>query len=289
MKLWKNKFVGVDISAAKVKVAQLKMNKSTPIIQQLAQKVLNTPLSSMGVDELAAALKELLTGINYKNGIITASLPAEELILKLVPVPVMDKEELETAMCFEGEAMVSGETDQWVIRHIPLFNGAEGAVVLLVAAPRQLTLLIYEAFKILGIKLHGIDIQPFALWRVSKLWRDTTSCTAMLNVDDKSGQLIVVNNGYIKFARILAADTDDIARDLGRSLELYNFQSPFPVQQLFITGELTQKHSNLNIDLDLPVKKGIITGDFFQQESEKQHQLEYSTAMGLALGWHLNV
>ncbi|MBM7854508.1 type IV pilus assembly protein PilM [Desulfohalotomaculum tongense] len=295
--LKKDAFVGVDVGYKTVKIAQVKIQNNKPVITGLGCSALENNINNLGTEEFAGVLKHLLNQINYREEAVFTVMPCDQMLLKTTVVPNMKAEEMETAMYFEIRSLLPPEAQDWVTRHVPLKpgDGELGEVpVLLAAAPRQRAVLFYEAFKLAGARLNAIDIQPFALWRLSNHWcADSKTSCAIMNVDANNTQMIIVRNGYIQYTRVLAAGSDHTAEnhnplidETARSLELYSFQFPHPVQQIIVTGEVSKMKDFplcLAEKLDLPVEVGTAQLEVTNR-LKQQNTACYTVAVGLALG-----
>lgn len=250
--------VGVEVGNNSVKVVQISSRQGNLSVSGMGSALL--PTETLTVEGLAATLTQCFREFKYHGEEVIATLPAEQLIYRILTVPVMTQTELETAMFYEAHDMLkqnNQEVNQWVVRHCLLdsiSNNQHQVKVLLVAAPRQSVLLLYEAFKTAKLKLKMIDIPYFGLWRfVRPQLAEMKENCALIHIDEGTTLLMIVKNKVLHHLRLLSLGYNNIqqqgttsyVQQLDNTMEIY--QQQMPVQKIILNG--TEDTSNLLTDL----------------------------------------
>lgn len=290
--------VGVEVGNNIIKAVQISSRQGNLSVSGMGSAPL--PTETPTVEGLVAALTQCFGQFNYHGAAeVITTLPAEQLIYRTLTVPVMTETELETAMFYEAQdmlnQMLNQEMDHWVVRHCilePLSNDQHQVRVLLVAAPRQLVLLLHEAFKRAKLKLKMIDFPYFGLWRsVRPQLAEIQENCALIHINEGTTLLMIVKNNGLHHLRLLPLGFNNIqqqgaasyVQQLDNTLEIY--QQQMPVQKLILTG--IEDISNFVADLDkiigLPVERVQWPPMLANQLSEN-----YIIATGLALQGYAN-
>lgn len=283
----------------KIKMSKVVLQKGTPAVTALRSSCLQVNFNQLNIDEFAAVLKNLFDQEKYNGEPVTASMPSDRLLLKVTAFPVMKEKELETAVYYETRGLLPEAADDWIIRHVPLGLSplsSRQIPVLLIAVPRQRAVLFYEAFKLAGIKLSSIDLNFFALWRVAKFWAAAADKpAAVINIGSYNSQLIILQNRYIQYVRVLdvgkrhisGGDFSRLFNEFRTARELFNYHFPQLLQEVIITGEAVDEHdisTAFSRELGLPVKVGIHRLKISTSVSQQAESTSvYSAALGLAL------
>jgi type IV pilus assembly protein PilM len=287
--LLNNQVVGVEVGSNGIKAVQISSPKGRPHITGMGSAPL--PIEELTVDILATTLTQCFAQFKHHRGEVIATLPAEQLIYRTLTVPAMDQVELDTAMFYEAQDMLNQEVEDWVVRHCVLGttpNNHHQVKVLLVAAPRQPVLLLYEAFKAVNLKLMMIDIPYFGLWRFARQQlAETKENCALVHIDADATLLMIVKNQAIHHLRLLPLGyqhiqqqgNDSYVQQLDNAIEIY--QQQIPVQKLILSGsgDITYLVTDLSKTIGLPVE----TVHWPPMLANDQLSADYIMATGLAL------
>src|SRR5947207_7549508 len=188
--------LGLDIGSNYIKVVEARLTKDRAVVTALG--VMPTPTDAVDNNvildpaALGAAIKKLLeqTGIKTKKVVSTVA-SQSSLVVRIIPVPKMNRAELEEAMKWEVERHVPFQPSEIVRDFQPLTRaedvpeGGQMEVLLAVAQDGFVNQHV-AALRAAGLEPVAIDIQPLALSR---------SLLDLSNGSGPTGQVAVVNLG----------------------------------------------------------------------------------------------
>jgi type IV pilus assembly protein PilM len=229
--------VGLDIGTDSIKVAEAKFAKDGITITGLG--IARTPQGAIEneviVDSkaLGDAIKALLneSGIKTRKCVSCVS-GASQVVVRVISVPKMKREELAETMKWEVERHVPFSPSEVVMDFQPLdLPGADPAAaemeVLLAVAQQQLIDSHVEALLAAGLKPIAIDIEPLAVSRsLVELSKNgaMSETVAVVNIGSARTDLGIFENGILTFPSppvgVAGINfTREIAEALGQTLE----------------------------------------------------------------------
>lgn len=229
--------VGLDIGTDTIKVAEAKFAKGGIAITGLG--IGRTPQgvieNEVVVDPktLGSAIKALLAESGIKTKKVVSSVSgASQVVIRVISVPQMKREELAETMKWEVERHVPFSPQEVVMDFQPLDNpsadpNAAEMEVLLAVAQQGLVEGHVEALLAAGLQPMAIDIEPLAASRsLIELSQNgaMSETVAILNIGSTRTDLGVYENGVLTFPSppISVAGinfTREIAEALGQTLE----------------------------------------------------------------------
>lgn len=220
----KNHFIGIDIGAYQIKIAEVKIIDGIPEVISLRRypsppKVWTDQLEE---ESLVLALKEI---INPQLKEAITCIGGEKLISRIVRLPQMSNKELDAAVKFELEKFVPIPVDQLITRQVRLeeINDSQekGQNVLLLAAPTATVYQYYGIFSRAGLLVTAIDLQSFALWRL--FGRTAKGTLAITDIGAETSHFVVVKDGLIQFIRLLPVGSNILTSHL---MDIYGLDFP---------------------------------------------------------------
>lgn len=229
--------VGIDIGSQAIKVVEAKATKTG--IQITALAIAPTP---EGVIEngiitdpsgLGASIKKLLN----ENGIkarkcVSAVSGQSSVVLRVIEVPKMTKDELAETMKWEVERQVPFSPTEVVMDYQPLEKpnqapDAQNMEVLLAVAQQDMINRHVEALMAAGLKPTAIDVVPLAAGRALIDLADTEAnehVIAVLDIGDVNADMGIFERGILTFPSppmpVAGVNISRaISEDLGESLE----------------------------------------------------------------------
>lgn len=218
----RNHFIGVDIGAREIKVAEVKVTDGRPEVVALRCRPSPPGVWNEQFDEeaLVLALKELA---NPRLRQVITCIGGEKVVSRVVRLPVMSDREVEAAARFEVEKFVPVPVDQLIIRHVRLGGSENGAGtmqnILLLAVPAATVYRYHSIFSRAGLTVTAIDLQAFALWRLFS--REAPGTAAIADIGARTSHLVVVRDGAIRFVRLLPVGGDTVT---GFLMEAYGIE-----------------------------------------------------------------
>lgn len=218
----RNHFIGVDVGARDVKVAEVKVIDGAPEVVALRRCPSPPGVWNEQFDEeaLVQALKELA---NPRLRQVITCIGGEKVVGRVVRLPAMSERELEAAARFEVEKFVPVPVDQLIIRHVRLGESTNGGGtmqnILLLAVPAATVYRYHSIFSRAGLTVTALDLQAFALWRL--FGREVAGTVAVADIGAATSHLVVVRDGAIRFVRLLPVGGDTVTRFL---MEAYGIE-----------------------------------------------------------------
>lgn len=297
----KKHFTGVDIGAGHIKVAEIEVVDGTPEVVALRMAPSPPGVWSDHLDEeaLVQALKEVL---NPNCREVITCIGSEKAVCRSVQLPQMGEKELWSALKIEIQKYVPVPVSQLVIRYVKLGQAENGAEhksagepkaagggqdlqdLLILAAPLPIVYQYHGIFSRSGYTVTAVDLQAFALWRV--FGRNTPGSTAMVDIGAKTSHLVLVQDGLIRFIRLLPAGSEDpagISKELQRSLDYYGAHEHISVGKLLLSGQISntdELNEHLRQSLEINTEVGSPAVDF---TGDELYDPAYAVSVGLAL------
>jgi len=208
----KTRYVGVDLGAEYIKVAEVHLVKGRPQVVSLIS--CPTPEGAVGETLDEERLLPVLAEFVEQNGlsrreVITAVAGSQVITrhVRLAPVP---SRQLEAAVREEAARQIPKSLEELVLRHV-LLGTEEGPAgrrwhVLLVAAPTALVQQYYEVLMQAGLVVAAVDLQLLALWRtyLGVAPAAHEGAWAVVDVGATTTHLAVIDGRELKFSRTLA-------------------------------------------------------------------------------------
>lgn len=189
--------LGVDIGNQTVKAVEVRLAGNRPEVMAEAE----APTPPVTAEDLAEeALTETLLSLKaratFRARQVATALRGTGAIERIIKMPLMPKQELESALCYEAEELFPFPLNEVSLRHVILGKKEKQQNVLLVAAPLSLIYKYHRAFTKAGLPLAIIDLPVLALWRL-----------LYLQEERKRGVLALLDIGA-RVSRFLVADED---------------------------------------------------------------------------------
>ena len=229
--------VGLDIGADSIKVAEARYGKDG--ISVTALGIARTPEgvieNEVIVDPkaLANALKALLAESGIKTKQVTSSVAGQShVVIRVIEVPKMAKEELAETMKWEVERQVPFPPNEVVMDYQPLEKpnadpNAQNMEVLLAVAQEELINSHVETLRAAGLKPVAIDIEPLAAGRAllsGNGGAPKDEIVAIVNIGAGDTDLGIFEQGLLTFPSpplsiAGISFTREIAEALGQTLD----------------------------------------------------------------------
>jgi type IV pilus assembly protein PilM len=229
--------VGIDIGSQAIKVVEAKATKTGVQITALA--IVPTPEGVMenGIITDPAGLGAVIKKLLSENGIkartcVSAVSGQSSVVLRVIVVPKMTRDELAETMKWEVERQVPFSPTEVVMDYQPLDKpnqapDAQNMEVLLAVAQQDMINRHVEALMAAGLKPSAIDVVPLAVGRAridlaNNEAKDHT--IAVLDIGDVNADMGIFEHGILTFPSppmpVAGVNiTRAISEDLGESLE----------------------------------------------------------------------
>jgi type IV pilus assembly protein PilM len=259
----KNHFVGVDIGAHSIKVVETRVldNDVETISQQCYPSIPGVWTDNFDEESLVVALNQGNIPLNE----VVACIGGEKVIARSSWFPSMSDKELASAAQIEIGKFLPASTEKMEVRYVRLdqdpiaqvskkltmdMAGGVGQTVLLLAVPSAIVYQYHSIFSRAGMTVTAFDLQAFALWRV--FGRDLAGTVAIIDLGEKTSQLVVVKNGSIQFIRLMPVGgeiltktiSDNFSVDMAQAQKLKEESSVARDSEIYLQSGMPQRIGN---------------------------------------------
>jgi type IV pilus assembly protein PilM len=224
------KVVGLDIGTTAVRAAEVSVRRGQVVLERIGQAGLpeGAVIDGEVTDPaaVATALKDLWRRTRIGTRRVIIGVANQRVVVRLVDLPWMPPAELRSSLAFQAGDYLpipvdQTELDYAVIGEQEPAGGQRLLRVLLVAAQKEMLAGHLEAVRLAGLRSAGIDLNPIALLRsLGPVAGFEEGAEALVDVGARVTNLVVHNNGVLRFVRILLMGGDDVTSTLERVLEL---------------------------------------------------------------------
>ena len=227
------------------------------LVQQDAAAV---ELTGDTAEEVMASIDLPENVTEHLTGDITVPLRTSELLMRVMELPSLDKDEIADMVGFQIDKISPFPQDQLAISHEVLRQTEETSLVLMAAAKRNCIDTLGDTFVAKGVRVHGIDARVLG-WM--KLLQDeghvsSDQCEIFIIDDHIDFSMVVIASGIPVAFRML--DTPDVDTNPAESL----------------AGEIGYTLTTLETERDLPApaaiqfwSRGDLAEDVLAKLSEK--------------------
>jgi type IV pilus assembly protein PilM len=224
------KIVGLDIGTTAVRAAELSVRRGRVVLERLGQAGL--PQGAVVDGEVAdppavtAAIKALWRRARIGGKHVIVGVANPRVVVRLVDLPWMEPQELRRSLAYQaGEYLPipvdEAELDYDVISEYENASGQRLLRVLLVAAQKEMLAGHLKAVAAAGLRPVGIDLSPIALLRaLGPAAGLAEGAEAVVDVGARITNMVIHDNGVVRFVRILLMGGDNTTATLERVLEL---------------------------------------------------------------------
>ncbi|GAB6156858.1 hypothetical protein JCM39194_00580 [Desulfotomaculum varum] len=208
----------VDIGTHRIKAVAMKISRGVLNLAALG----SVPAPPAGPApaaeaELAEALGRLMHTAGLTSHRVIISLPVQQVKTRLLKLPQLTKQAWQARINHEAQEMVGLPAAQLTVRYVKLAeqidNGLPLSSLLLVALPTSVVEQYYHVFLMAGLRVVGIDLPAFSLWRLFGREADRQiphQALAVIDIGVAAAQLVLVQGGRIKWAGQVAVGSDTI-------------------------------------------------------------------------------
>ncbi|MCK8825286.1 type IV pilus assembly protein PilM [Fuchsiella alkaliacetigena] len=216
--------IGVDIGSNLIKAVSADLKKEQLIFKNLTLTETPPGVIEKGklkdLDTLAAELGELLSSNNFAATQIVTAISGEELIIRMLEIPSMPKEELSEAVKWEAQEQLPMSLENVILDYEIIMREENGSYkLMLVAVDRNVIDSYLELFRSLDLKVLAIEIEPLALSR-SISFLHPAETLAIIDIGASTTDISVCNQEQLLFTRTINLAANDITEELAENQEL---------------------------------------------------------------------
>jgi type IV pilus assembly protein PilM len=224
------KVVGLDIGTTAVRAAEVSVRHGQAVLERIGQAGLpeGAVVDGEVIDPaaVAVAIKDLWRRTRISSRRVIIGVANQRVVVRLVDLPWMQPNELRSSLAFQAGDYLpipvdQTELDHAVIGELEAAGGQRLLRVLLVAAQKEMLAGHLRAVREAGLRPVGIDLNPIALLRsLGPVAGFGEGAEALVDVGARITNMVVHDNGVLRFVRILLMGGEDVTSTLERVLEL---------------------------------------------------------------------
>lgn len=206
---------GLDISDRTVKLAVLEEAREGLQLKAWSEKKYPHGVVEEGVIQDANLLVEAIEeawqglGLSAKERWVVASIPEDQVFIRLVTLPAMPEEELRRAVELEIEATIPLPANEliadWIALPAPSHDGKEHHDVILSAAPKKIINDLLAVFERVGMSVVALEPESHAFSRVvvSDGAKNAQESLLAVDIGAASTRIALVVGGVVEFSTAL--------------------------------------------------------------------------------------
>ena len=255
------KSVGLEIHARGVRAVEVTgRGKNAKVVRYV-----DTPLVPRGgapdPEELQDALNAIFRGSKFSRNHVVTSLPADETVVREIPVPFKNDDQIRKVIKYEAEHHLHDcDADDVIVQYTRIGESADGANLLVFAARKDDISRRIEYARGSGVEPLAMDLDAAAVYnavRASGALDQTPNCV-LVNIQHRATEMIFVVDGEVRALRSVRMGVDSITAGLARDMDIDMAEADTKLLEL--TGDGSEG--------DLLVPEGDLS---MKRETEKSH------------------
>jgi type IV pilus assembly protein PilM len=224
------KFAGLDIGTTAVRAAELSVRRGRVVLERLGQAGLPPGAVVDGEvadpEAVAAAIKTLWRQARIGARRVILGVANQRVVVRLVELPWMPPQELRRSLAYQAGDYLpipvdEAELDFDVLGEHENAEGQRLLRVLLVAAQKDMLAGHLKAATMAGLEPIGVDLNAIALLRsLAPAAGVAEGAEALVDVGARVTNIVIHQDGVLRFVRILLMGGEDVTATLQRILEL---------------------------------------------------------------------
>jgi len=232
--------IGVEIGSGSILSAQLVGGLSTPLLNGLASASLPRGVVVDGevveIEPVADALRAMWKEAGYRHRRVTLGIANHKVLVRQLELPYMGEKELLGAVDYQAQELIPIAREDLILdfQVVGDFVNEEGRRILdllLVAAPREMIQRFVAAVDSAGLEPWIVYLSSLALvrslvapWEAKEMVGEEEESQdvplVLLNMSGSNSNLVVIERGLPRFARIVPFGENDFTQALAQALSL---------------------------------------------------------------------
>jgi type IV pilus assembly protein PilM len=224
------RIVGLDIGTTAVRAAELSVRRGRVVLDRLGQQGL--PHGAVVDGEVAdpravtSAIKALWRHARIGGRRVVIGVANQRVVVRLVDLPWLQPHELQRSLAYQAGDYLpipvnEAELDYDVVGEYENAGGQRLLRVLLAAAQKEMLAGHLRAATAAGLQPVGVDLSPIALLRsLGPAAGLAEGAEALVDVGARITNMVIHDNGLVRFVRILVMGGEDVTATLERVLEV---------------------------------------------------------------------
>lgn len=222
---------GLDISTSTIKVAEAKTSKDGFDLLAFGEIKTPAPLHSNNPQDaaiIAKALRQLVSDSKIHSREVYLSIPESQVYTRVIQLPVLKDNELESAVKFESEQYIPVPLEEVYLEHQVLFMPPPGVTdakmdVLLVAAKKGV---VERLVKIVQMaEFTPLVVETALLAAIRSLKGQLGDYSLLVNMGNSSTDIAILQRGSLKQLSSLPTAGEALTRSIAQNLSLSEKQA----------------------------------------------------------------
>ena len=203
-----NIFTCIDIGSYAIKIAQIKKTggDSFKVLDTVSQKIpKETIVDGIIKDEslVASEIKSLLAIMKKKAGYIITAVPSNELLVRNIDMPKMDKKEIKESLKWEADEQIPYPVENAALDYIKVDEDEDGVNYLITAVKRNIVDNYLAPFERNNYKVEVMNVIPMALISLLEYQDEIEGNIAIIDIGYSASQVTVANKNNIILSRTI--------------------------------------------------------------------------------------
>src|SRR6056297_2850419 len=214
---------GLDISDRSFKVLDLKKKRSGFKLKAYDTFNINSEIIQKGELKNKRKLGSLLKENKIKTDEVIVALPEEKSFLKVIKMPKMTKEELESAIIYEAEEYIPMNIEDVYIDFKiiePAYGKLDHVHVLLAALPKKSVNPYFKAVKKGGLKPIAFEIESLSICRALMEKNKVIPPTLIIDLGLTKTSFIIYSGKSLRFTRTLPISSQQFTDSIAQKMNL---------------------------------------------------------------------
>lgn len=255
------KSVGLEIHPRGVRAVEVTGTGKNMRVQRYIETALVPRGGSPDPEELQDALNAIFRGAKFSKNHVVTSLPADEAVVREIPVPFKSDDQIRKVIKYEAEHHLHDcDADDVIVQYTRIGESGDGVNLLIFAVRKTDISRRIEYARGSGVEPLAMDLDAAALFTVVKASGelDKTPSCVLLNIQNRATELVFVQNGAVRALRSVRLGVDSISQGLARDMDIDIAEADIKLDEL--SGDAGE--------LDLLVPDG---EPATKRETEKSH------------------
>jgi len=262
-------YFGLDIGVSTVKVVSVDKNKNSYELVSLAEARSPGGAWLSGGDEamkqMAMVIKKLVKDVGLKQKKVVFSLPENEVVSRLIPMPAMKDNEIKAALRFEAETFVPYPLEDVQLDYEIVSKDETGKMlVFAVAAKTELIDKYLKLLKMSGLSPMAVEAQAVALVRSVQHSTEFEKSAMLVDLGDKFSDVVVFKDRKIFMTRVVSVGGESFTRaiSVGLGLDMASaeeYKKAYGMSEGELEGKIKQAVLPVFSSLADEIRKAIIS------------------------------
>lgn len=258
--------IGIDMGTSGIKVVEL-----LPLRKEKKFKLLNfisKPLSGKSKEE---TLTELIAQLKLKNKLVNVAIGGEAVIVRLITVPKMSREELRSSLRFEAEKFIPFDIKEVELQTQILDDNLKDnkmKVLLVAVKNKDIETMVNLVIKS-GLNPRVIDVESFALYNAYEVNHlNVKESCLLLNIGEKFSNINIIEEGTMNFSRDVLIGGNNFTHQLMKTFSLqYSEAEKLKMEPKDKSVEVFGTFETVLLNLKDEIASSL---DYFESQSQKK-------------------